>query len=346
MKKIRTSIPTIVSNADTATKNRLTKLDPSSSVAVFQHNNLVQARYSLTLQEKRIMLWLISQVQPDDEDFKEHNLSVREFMDLLELTGKANYKELQKITLGLMKKVLVIKRPEEQRTTQVNWINYADYREKEGVITLSFSDKMQPFLLNLKKSFTAIKLSDLMQFSSIHAIRIYELLKQYEKIRERILTIEEIKECCGVKGKLTRYSDFKDKILLIAQREINQKSDIKFDFEPIKSGRRFVAIKFIIRENIDYAIHQASHNRALIEQKTPERKPPIFDALREFGFGIAATNKLIKEYSEEVIKDAISAVDLQIYRCKVRNAKAMLKTAIKEKWHPEKFQAKKEHTLF
>ena len=80
---------------------------------------------------------------------------------------------------------------------------------------------MHPFLLNLKKTFTVISITDLMQFKSIHAIRIYELLKQYHDIGERTLTIEEIKECCGVTGKLTKYSDFEKKILLIAQREIN-----------------------------------------------------------------------------------------------------------------------------
>jgi plasmid replication initiation protein len=73
-------------------------------------------------------------------------LSVQEFMNLLELKGNANYKELQKVTLGLMKKVLVIKRPEEKTLTQVNWINYAHYEEGNGNIQLAFSDVMKPFL--------------------------------------------------------------------------------------------------------------------------------------------------------------------------------------------------------
>ena len=333
MKKINASIPTVIKNTQVAKKAKRKKEELPPSVVVFQHNNLIEARYSLTLQEKRIILWLTSQIQPDDDDFKIHTLSVKEFMDLLELKGKANYKELQKITLGLMKKVLVIKEPDEGITTQVAWINYARYEEKEGIIKLSFSSAMRPFLLNLKKTFTAIQMSDLMQLSSIHAIRIYELLKQYEGIGERTLTIEEIKECCGVKGKLKQYIHLKQKVLLIAQREINTKSDIKFEFEPIKHVRKFVAIKFFISKNKAYELR----NNPDHQPQDPKRKPPVFDTLREFGFSIATVNKLIKENTEEVIKNAIDAVDLQIAKGNVRNTKAMIRTAIKEKWSPDKY---------
>ena len=338
MKKISSSIPTIIQNPNVITKGKIKEKDLALGVIVFQHNNLVEAKYSLTLQEKRIILWLISRIKPEDEDFKEHVLSVKEFMELLELTGKGNYKELQKITLGLMKKVLVIKQPDKHRITQVAWLNSAIYEEKEGLIKLSFSSKMKPFLLCLKKAFTAISMSDLMQFSSIHAIRIYELLKQYEGIGERTMTIDDIKEHCGVKGKLKQYVEFKNKILLIAQREINQKSDIKFEFEPIKHVRKFVAIKFNITKNIAY--ERRKNPDLAVEYKDPKRKPPVFDILREFGFSIATVNKLIKENTEEVIKNAIDAVDLQIAKGNVRNTKAMIRTAIKEKWNPDRYIAR------
>ena len=50
MKKISTSIPTIIKNSQ-PTKKIQKDLPPS--VVVFQHNNLIEARYSLTLQEKK-----------------------------------------------------------------------------------------------------------------------------------------------------------------------------------------------------------------------------------------------------------------------------------------------------
>jgi plasmid replication initiation protein len=340
MKKISVSIPTVIKNAELKKqlkkKTKKKKEDVPSSVVVFQHNNLVEARYSLTLQEKRLILWLISKIQPDEEDFKKHELSVQEFMNLMELKGKGNYKELQKITLGLMKKVLVIKKPDEKTLTQVNWINYAHYEEGTGRIELAFSDVMKPFLLHLKSQFTAIEVTDLMQFKSIHAIRIYELLKQYQDIGERILSIEEIKECCGVKDKLNTYPNFEKKLLFISQREINKKSDISFDFERIKKGRKIVAIKFILSKNKAYELRNNPERQSL----DIKRKPPVYDALKEFGLSAKITNQVIKEYSDHIIQDAIRAVDIQISKGTVRNPKAILLTAIKEHWHPDKYKAR------
>ena len=338
MKKISVSIPTVIKNPDLIKKSnkkgKKKKQEAPNSVVIFQHNNLVEARYSLTLQEKRLILWLISKIQPNEEDFKRHELAVQEFMNLMELTGKANYKELQKITLGLMKKILVIKRPEERTLTQVNWINYAHYEEGTGKIEVSFSDAMKPFLLHLKSQFTAIEITDLMQFTSIHAIRIYELLKQYQDLGERVLSLEEIRECCGVKDKLKQYVHFKQKLILIAQREINEKSDISFTFVEIKHSRKIVAIKFIISKNKAYE-QRNNPDKQLQEVK---RKPPVVYTLKEFGLSMRVINQILKENSEQVIQDAINAVDVQLSRGNVRNTKAMLMTAIKEKWHPEKYK--------
>jgi len=335
----RLSIPTIIQDFDLITKKSSKKGNKKKpelppSVVVFQHNNLIEARYSLTLQEKRLILWLISKIQHDEENFKKHELSVQEFMSLLELSGKANYKELQKVTLGLMKKILVIKRPDERTLTQVNWINYAHYEEGTGRIQLAFSDAMKPFLLHLKGQFTAIEVTDLMQFTSIHAIRIYELLKQYQDIGERILSVEEIKECCGVISKFKNYPDFERYLLLIAQREINEKSDIYFEFARQKHVRKIVGIKFIISKNKAYELHNNP------EKQTQEikRKPAVIITLKEFGLSTRVINQILKENTEQVVQDAINAVDLQLLRGQVRNTKAMLMTAIKERWHPEKYK--------
>ncbi len=340
MKKISASIPAVIRNIElkkqVKKKTNKENEDTSSSIVIFQHNNLIEARYSLTLQEKRLILWLISKIQPDEEDFKKHELAVQEFMNLLELTGKANYKELQKVTLGLMKKVLVIKRPDERTLTQVNWINYAHYEEGTGRIQLAFSDAMKPFLLHLKSQFTAIEVTDLMQFKSIHAIRTYELLKQYQDIGERTLSLEELRDYCGVKNKFKNYPDLERYVLLIAQREINEKSDIHFEFERIKPSRKIEGIKFIISKNKAYELR----NNPVKEIQEVKRKPAVINTLQEFGLSLRVINQILKENSEQVIHNAIRSVDIQLARGQVRNAKAMLLTAIKEQWHPEKYKSK------
>ena len=52
-------------------------------------------------------------------------------------------------------------------------------------------------------------------------------------------------------------------------------------------------------------------------------------------------NTLLKENSETTLQNAVNAVDVQLKKGQVRNAKAMLLVAIKEKWHPDLYSTKK-----
>ena len=331
MKKI--SVPVLIQSKKFSV--RKSKDSYKNAMIAMQHNNLVEAKYSMTLQQKRVMIWLVSQIKPDDIDFKEHILTIKNLIEICQLSGESSYKEIKNITFSLVEKgirIIDISDPNNKREIQVSWLSSADYYK--GQVKLSFSPKLKPYLLQLKDKFTAINALDLMQFTSIHAIRIYELLKQYQDIGERTLTIEEIKECCGVNGKLTKYSDFEKKILLIAKREINEKSDIKFEFERKKLIRKILAIKFIISKNKDYELR----NNPIKNTEEMKRKPAVVYTLKEFGLSARVINQLLKENTEQVIQDAINAVDLQLSRGHVRNSKAMLMTAIKEQWHPERYK--------
>lgn len=47
----------------------------------------------------------------------------------------------------------------------------------------------------------------------------------------------------------------------------------------------------------------------------------------------------MRNNTEEIIANAIKAVDRQIEKGQVRNSKAMLITAIKEKWHSDMYKS-------
>src|SRR5690606_31316286 len=77
--------------------------------------------------------------------------------------------------------------------------------------------------------------------------RIYELLKQYEKIQERTFLLSDLRELLGAENIYPAYGNFKQRVLLPAQKELKNKTDISFKLEEIKNGRRVVKVKFIIQ---------------------------------------------------------------------------------------------------
>ncbi|MBF0465628.1 MAG: replication initiation protein [Nitrospirae bacterium] len=214
---------------------------------ITKSNRLVEARYKLTVNEQKLILWLISKIEPDDEDFKIYTLKITEFMDMLGIEHKGTYAEVQEITYRLMEKVLQIKEP--AGLLQIAWFSSAQYFDGKGYVELEFSPKLKPYLLGLKERFLSYRLQNVIQLKSSYSIRIYELLKQYEKIGTRIFKISEFKKMLGLGNEYPLYSHFKERVITVAQKELKVQTDISFEFREIKLARKVTEIEFLIIKN-------------------------------------------------------------------------------------------------
>ena len=67
----------------------------------------------------------------------------------------------------------------------------------EAVVEVEFSQKLMPYLLELKQQFTTYYLANVMALKSSYSIRIFELLKQYEKIGKRSISLENLRQLVG-----------------------------------------------------------------------------------------------------------------------------------------------------
>ena len=216
---------------------------------VAQGNNLVEARHNnpLSAREQKIILTMVSMIQPSDEDFKDYRISIKEFSEMLGLTGSTKYTEIKEITKNLMSKSIEIPQA-DGGWLLANWISSAEYKKGEGIIALSFSPKLRPYLLQLKQ-YTSYRLSNILSLSSSYSIRLYELLKKWSFLGKWESPVEEIREKLGAVTKsYLLYGNFKNKILLPAMKELNEHTDLSISFREIKKGRRVERIEFIIRQ--------------------------------------------------------------------------------------------------
>ena len=118
---------------------------------------------------------------------------------------------------------------------------------------MKFSPVLEPYLLNLKETYTKYRLGYVINFKSEYSFRLYEIMKQYEKIGERTVLIEELKELLMIdNNKYQKYSHLKSFVIQKAMQEINQYSDIKINLEKEeKEGKKVVGLVFSINKN-DY----------------------------------------------------------------------------------------------
>ncbi|MEI6709326.1 MAG: replication initiation protein [Methylococcales bacterium] len=216
-----------------------------ASLIVTQANELVESRYNLTLGEQRLIFTMIAKIQPDDEDFKPYRISLNELAEFLGIDKNHIYADCKKITKKLLGKVVEIQ--ETGRLLQTHWVSSADYVDGTGVVNLTFDPLLKPYLLQLKGNFTSSKLEMLLSFKSQYTMRMYTLLKQYERLKWREIDLQQLRDTLGIgKDQYKRYNDFKKDILQATQKELKAKADLYFEFDEVKYGRRVGAIRFRI----------------------------------------------------------------------------------------------------
>lgn len=224
---------------------------------VVKANTMIQGKYKMSALEQKLVLTLCSKITSNDDMFMEFTMTVNEFANFLGIDNK-NY-EFNR-TLKRKCKILNNKDIEMNIGTKENpdwlffhWFEYIRYIPGNATIKMKFSPVLEPYLLSIKETYTKYRLGYVINFKSEYSFRMYELMKSYEKIGERTITIEEIRELLMLDdNKYAKYSHLKTRVIQKSIEEINRYSDIKVELEKEeKEGRKVVGLVFSIKPN-DY----------------------------------------------------------------------------------------------
>jgi plasmid replication initiation protein len=218
---------------------------------VIKHNKLIEAKHNLNLNEQKIILYAVSKLDRNKDKFNIIQVHTREFTNLIGTTSE-RYSEVRELVRELRKKEVIIKLDSTNRENELitGWLSSIEYKG-DGVIELEFSQKLIPYLLHLKKLYTMYELKNVLYLKNKYSIRVYELLKQYENIGKREFKVEELRKIISCEDKYIEFRDFKKYVLDIVKSEICNLTDIYFEYDVIKKGRKAIAIKFLIQSKVD-----------------------------------------------------------------------------------------------
>ncbi|MCL9660264.1 replication initiation protein [Paenibacillus hunanensis] len=292
---------------------------------VTKSNNLIETPLKLGVVEMRIIIVLISTLSPNDDDFKPYRFKISEFAKMIGVKNKNIHQQIKDYTYSLMSQPFYL-----HDNLQVTWLASAEYFPGEGVVEVEFSPKLKPYLLQLKEKFTTYRLIDIIKLKSAYAMRIYELLKQYERIGSRTFTVQRLKELLGIEDQYPVYADFKKRVLVKAQQEINKHTDISFSFEEMKTGRKITEIKFLLTSKSadakssvlnhpDKPAGARHHTSSRLRQQLKE----------EFGLQAKAIDQVLAQYDKNYIAENLEVVRSDAKRGRIKDIPAYTMSALK-----------------
>jgi plasmid replication initiation protein len=214
---------------------------------VTKSNILINCSYDLTSQQQKIILTLASMVQPQDIEFKNYEFKIKDFIELLGVKDDKKYTEIPKTIEGLMRPFKIL---DNGDLIQIGWLSSAIHKRKQGIIILRFDPTLKPYMLGLKEFYTSYKLENILSLKSKYSIRLYEILKSNLFKKQVMLELQDLKNMIGINEKsYDVYQNVKNRIILQAQKELSSKTDISFEFEELKTGRKVTSLKFYIKTN-------------------------------------------------------------------------------------------------
>ncbi|MFT4030786.1 MAG: replication initiation protein [Siphonobacter sp.] len=320
-------------------------------ILIRKSNALVEAHYKFTIWETRVFAKMVSMIDWNDKDFKEYKIFFREIIKDFGLRRDGRtYDDLKEGARGLMSKIIKLKVKTEGiyetlETPIIGGIKTPDdvhnkivqsKRLDDGVyLKVSFHPDLKPFLIELKERYLVYEMANILDLSSPYTVRMYELLKQYEKLGERTIELQELKAMLGLDAEYKLYGHFRDRILEKAKEDLAKYTDIRFDYEGVQAknypyevsknlkANAVVAIRFYNISKNDITRTSSLLKLPKLERKTEPQTIEITDPFDEI-YSLVKTyvsEQTVRQWLEKAsIEHIKSCIQLAIKQSKKKNS--------------------------
>ena len=223
---------------------------------VVKDNSLINASYTLSLVEQRLILLAIIEAREtgkgiDTDTFLE--IHAQHYADRFHVDVKNTYAMLSEAVMTLFNRQVTYMTMDEKRNKPekrvVRWVSGISYVEGAGIVKLRFAPEVVPLITRLEQNFTSY---ELMQVSNLnlYATRLYELLVCWRSTgKTPIIEIGEFRSRIGLQEhEYKPMNNFKNRVLEPAIKQINEHTDITVKVEQHKTGRSITGFSFKFKQ--------------------------------------------------------------------------------------------------
>ena len=247
---------------------------------VVLRNPVARARFHLSVYQTQFLLEVLAYLKsrPNDRTIE---FSLREFNKTLNVNSN-NLKHYVNEICKMVQHVISI--PTEERTdggirlkevALIAAIETDIDGRGEGYIKVEVADMIKPYFLEIANGqFFSFHKHNASVLRGKHTISLYMLLKSYQRLGVLAIEYKELREILTIQPtEYNPFKEFKRWVLEKSRKEMLEKNDIYFDYEPIRasSSRKseIVKITFEIKKN-------PTHNATYAQPKTVKTPTPPF----------------------------------------------------------------------
>ena len=211
-------------------------------LVIQKSNTLIDASFSLTLYESRVLLCCVAQIKPKKKADEMYFLDARRFSELFDLPIDGVYSKLRKAMNSLAERWVRIS-DENGHPKDIHWIITKQYFDSKGVVGLAFHPEMLPYISELQKHFTQYDIKNISRMRSNYGPMFYELISKRRDLNKQEFSLDFLRTKLRLEDKYCSWKDFKRNVIEPALRDLNaEQGEFKATYKPIKDGRAYVAV--------------------------------------------------------------------------------------------------------
>lgn len=240
---------------------RKKKKKSGSEIVIYKSNELIESGYKFNLWEMRAFLAVLTLLNSEDDAQKVYRLTYKEFKEYFLLKSGDTYDYLRKAMKELFKKFITFPDVDKEGTPVERLVHIIKeatltvpntmqsiYNDSKEYVEFEIEPKAKPYLLQFKKHFgkelgtyTKYELRNVTKLRTPYAIRLYELIKQYQNThtKSRVISIVELKRMFQIDKEYPNFGNLYQKVILNSIEMINDYTDMTITnvtFPPKKSN--------------------------------------------------------------------------------------------------------------
>lgn len=281
----------------------------SENFIVQKRNVLNEVRSNnMTLQELRFFSIYLAKINSRDISTRKVRFPLSDFQKIMNIGSDMNITHFRYTIRHILQQVVEVPNENGAGYTAFQLFKRAKVEKdefEEWYVEFDAHDDALPLMFEFKNKYFKYELWNALRLKSANQLRMYEILKQYEKLGERELKVSELRELLGISpNEYPRWNNFKVRILDSCQQALKENTDISFTYERGKVGKggKWLTIIFHISKNTDYV-----DQLTLDEFINLQPEPIDFTEPEEIDYGgelanLLGSSALDNEFSPEQVR--------------------------------------------